>query len=112
MSRLISRELFHEQGDVLNIMRLRFAEGSIGSPHYNKGRTEVVLIEVGTLKIIYFDESLTPTSSYVLSRCSSSLWHKIPMNQIHQFVALEDNTVVLEILGGPFYEGCCVNINA
>jgi cupin fold WbuC family metalloprotein len=106
----VVREIFHEDGDLLNIMRLTLSAGPTGKPHYNRDRNEIVFVERGALKVILFDESMREISSTVIESSSYPCWHIIKMNQIHQFVALEDGAVILEVIGGEFFEGACVTI--
>ena len=113
MSELLNREIFHESGDILNVMSLTFSKGLCGLPHYNKDRDEVLFIEAGCLQLLLFDSSLNEIERIELSRLNADCrsWFRIPKNTIHQFDVLVDNTVVIEVLGGQFFSGACVNVH-
>jgi len=113
MAGLLKREIFHGDGDILNVMKLTFSEGLCGTPHYNKDRDEVLFVENGSLEVILFNDQLDETDKIQLSRLNSihKSWLRIPKNVIHQFNILVDKTVVIEVLGGEFFEGACVNID-
>ena len=112
MSKLLNREIFHKDGDILNVMSLTFSKGLCGMPHFNKDRDEVLFVEKGALQLLLFDGELNEIERIELSRLDSDckLWFRIPKNTIHQFDILVDNTVVIEVLGGEFFSGACVNV--
>jgi len=101
------REVFHNDGDVLNIMTLEFEENFVSKPHYNVGRDELLVVLSGKLEIVFYDKYLTKVSSEILEKGE---WVRIAAESIHQLKVLTSPTKVIEALGGVFKEGCCIQL--
>ena len=111
MGSLLQRILHHEPGSILNVMELRFSRGLVGKPHYNKDRDEVMVVLQGSLEIWLYDQNLKVYCKKMLCIDSTNLvWTLIPMNIIHQINVLSQEATVLEMLGGSFFEGACVDV--
>ena len=112
MGQLLKRSVHHDDNAILNIMTLTLSKGLIGNPHFNKDRDEVVVVLKGQLEIIYYDPDLLPLrKTNLYSGTNQDSWSLIKKNEIHQFNCLSEKVEILEILGGVFFDGACVNLS-
>lgn len=108
---LLSRQIHHESGSILNIMELSLSKGLIGTPHYNLDRDEVILILKGKIEVLLFDSSISPLESKFISADGlPRSWTKIKKNTIHQLRVVSNEAIILEIIGGVFFQGSCIEM--
>ena len=107
----MERIIHHQPGSVLNVMELTLPNGLIGNPHYNVDRDEVVFILSGSLEALFFDQDLKLKRSQIIVAQNKNLaWIIIPQNTIHQFNVISGEAIIIEIIGGAFFEGACIDV--
>lgn len=111
VGRLVRREIHHKEGSELNVMTLTLSQGLVGSPHANKRRDEAIFIITGTVNIRIYGSSFD--NNYKISTLSSEesgdKWILIEHNVIHQIECISSSAIIVETIGGKFFEGACIN---
>ena len=112
IGKLLSRQIFHEDNALLNVMELTLSKGKCGDPHFNKDRDEVIFVIDGHLEINFFDiedGKILKISETIVLQPDLQPWALIKQNIPHQLIIISEKAKVLEVIGGHFFEGACVN---
>ncbi len=108
---LVGREIHHKEGSELNVMTITLSQGLVGSPHANKGRDEAMFIISGTVNIRIYGSSID--NAYKTFTLSSDdlhdKWIFIDQDVIHQIECISTSAVIVETIGGSFFDGACIN---
>ena len=107
--RMIKREIHHDSDSILNVMKLELTHGLIGNPHKNVGRDEVMVVLNGEIEVALFsDVGIQEKTVRLQSRRND--WIKIEMNRVHQINVMSDEATILELIGGQFRQGACIDV--
>lgn len=96
---------FHDDlADPINRMLNAFEPGTYIQPHKheNPDKREVFILLRGSLVVVFFDNSGTPTDFVLLDRDKGSYAIEIPVGAWHSLFALESGSVVYEVKDGPY----------
>lgn len=96
---------FHDDlADPINRMLNAFEPGTYIQPHKheNPDKREVFIILRGSLVVVFFDNSGTPTDFVLLDRDKGNYAVEIPVGEWHSLFALESGSVVYEVKDGPY----------
>ena len=107
IGKILNRIICHEPDADLNVMKLELSKGIIGTPHYNKFRDEVLIVLEGDIELYCFGPAES-SISYRLTSGTPHSWNLIKAESSHQLNVLSPKAVVLEVIGGKFFEGACV----
>lgn len=96
---------FHDDlADPINRMLNAFEPGTYIQPHKheNPNKREVFIVLRGSLVVVFFDNSGTPTDFVLLDRDKGNYAVEIPVGVWHSVFALVSGTVVYEVKDGPY----------
>ena len=96
---------FHDDlVDPINRMLNAFEPGTYIQPHKheNPDKREVFIVLRGSLVVVFFDNSGTPTDFVLLEREKGNYAVEIPAGAWHSLFALESGSVVYEVKDGPY----------
>jgi cupin fold WbuC family metalloprotein len=96
---------FHDDlADPINRMLNAFEPGTYIQPHRheNPEKREVFIVLRGSLVVVFFDNSGTPSDFVLLDRDNGNFAVEIPVGAWHSVFALVSGTVVYEIKDGPY----------
>jgi len=96
---------FHDDlADPINRMLNAFEPGTYIQPHRheNPDKREVFIVLRGSLVVVFFDNSGTPTDFILLDRDKGNFAVEIPIGAWHSVFALISGTVVYEVKDGPY----------
>jgi len=96
---------FHDDlADPINRMLNAFEPGTYIQPHRheNPDKREVFIVLRGSLVVVFFDNSGTPTDFVLLNRDKGNYAVEIPVGAWHSLFALESGSVVYEVKDGPY----------
>ena len=96
---------FHDDlADPINRMLNAFEPGTYLQPHKheNPDKREVFIVLRGSLVVVFFDNSGTPTDFVLLDRDKGNYAVEIPVGAWHSLFALESGSVVYEVKDGPY----------
>jgi len=96
---------FHDDlADPINRMLNAFEPGTYIQPHRheNPDKREVFIVLCGSLVVVFFDNSGTPTDFVLLDRDKGNYAVEIPVGAWHSLFALESGSVVYEVKDGPY----------
>jgi cupin fold WbuC family metalloprotein len=96
---------FHEDlSDPINRMLNAFELGTYIQPHKheNPDKREVFIILRGSLVVVFFDNSGTPTDFVLLDGDKGNYAVEIPVGAWHSLFALKAGSVVYEVKDGPY----------
>ena len=96
---------FHDDlADSINRMLNAFEPGTYIQPHKheNPDKREVFIVLRGSLVVVFFDNSGTPTDFVLLDRDKGNYAVEIPVGAWHSLFALESGSVVYEVKDGPY----------
>ena len=96
---------FHDDlADPINRMLNAFEPGTYIQPHRheNPDKREVFIVLRGSLVMVFFDNSGTPTDFILLDRDKGNYAVEIPVGAWHSLFALEAGSVVYEVKDGPY----------
>lgn len=96
---------FHDDlADPINRMLNAFEPGTYIQPHKheNPDKREVFIVLRGSLVVVFFDNSGTPTDFVLLDRDKGNYAVEIPVGAWHSLFALESGSVVYEVKDGPY----------
>lgn len=90
--------------DPINRLLNAFEPGTYVQPHKheNPDKREVFIVLRGSLVVVFFDNSGSPTEFVLLDREKGNYAVEIPEGTWHTIVALESGTVVYEVKDGPY----------
>jgi cupin fold WbuC family metalloprotein len=97
---------FHDDlCDPINRMLNAFEPGTYIQPHKheNPDKREVFIVLRGSLVVVFFDNSGTPTDFVLLDRDKGNYAVEIPVEAWHSVFALVSGTVVYEVKDGPYF---------
>jgi len=97
---------FHDDlADPINRMLNAFETGTYIQPHKheNPDKREVFIVLRGSLVVVFFDSSGTPTDFVLLDREKGNFAVEIPVGVWHSLFALEVGSVVYEVKDGPYF---------
>ena len=96
---------FHDDlADPINRMLNAFEPGTYIQPHKheNPDKREVFILLRGSLVVVFFDNSGTPTDFVLLNRDKGNYAVEIPEGVWHSLFALKSGSVVYEVKDGPY----------
>jgi cupin fold WbuC family metalloprotein len=96
---------FHDDlADPINRMLNAFEPGTYIQPHKheNPDKREVFIVLHGSLVVVFFDNSGTPTDFILLNKEKGNFAVEIPIGMWHSILALESGSVVYEVKDGPY----------
>lgn len=96
---------FHDDlADPINRMLNALEPGTYIQPHRHKNpdKREVFIVLRGTLVVVFFDDSGTPTDFVLLNRDKGNYAVEIPVGAWHTLISLESGSVVYEVKDGPY----------
>ena len=96
---------FHDDlADSINRMLNAFEPGTYIQPHKheNPDKREVFIVLRGSLVVVFFDNSGTPTDFVLLDRDKGNYAVEIPVGAWHSLFSLESGSVVYEVKDGPY----------
>jgi cupin fold WbuC family metalloprotein len=96
---------FHDDlADPINRMLNAFEPGTYIQPHKheNPDKREVFIVLRGSLVVVFFDNSGTPTDFVLLDRDKGNYAVEIPVGAWHSLFSLESGSVVYEVKDGPY----------
>ena len=96
---------FHDDlADPINRMLNAFEPGTYIQPHKyeNPDKREVFIVLHGSLVVVFFDNSGTPTDFVLLDRDKGNYAVEIPVGAWHSLFALKSGSVVYEVKDGPY----------
>jgi len=96
---------FHDDlADPINRMLNAFEPGTYIQPHKheNPDKREVFIVLRGSLVVVFFDNSGTPTDFVLLDQDKGNYAVEIPVGAWHSVFALVSGTVVYEVKDGPY----------
>lgn len=104
----MKRTIHHEADAVLNVMELELSSSDLSRPHYNLDRDEVVFILEGRIRIQFADQYI------ILDSFDQEFpkWHLIKAGVAHTISSEATMSVILEVIGGQFFDGACVNLES
>ena len=90
--------------DPINRMLNAFEPGTYVQPHKheNPDKREVFIVLRGSLVVVFFDETGTPTDFVLLDQKNGIYSVEIPERVWHTLIAIETGTVVYEFKDGPY----------
>lgn len=97
---------FHDDlADPINRMLNAFEPGTYIQPHKHEtpDKREVFIVLRGSLVVVFFDDSGTPTDFVLLDRDKGNYAVEIPVGTWHTVIALESGSVVYEVKDGPYF---------
>ena len=96
---------FHDDlADSINRMLNAFEPGTYIQPHKheNPDKREVFIVLRGSLVVVFFDNSGTPTDFVLLDRDKGNYAVEIQVGAWHSLFSLESGSVVYEVKDGPY----------
>ena len=96
---------FHDDlADPINRMLNAFEPETYIQPHKheNPDKREVFIVLRGSLVVVFFDNSGTPTDFVLLDRDKGNFAVEIPVGAWHSVFSLESGSVVYEVKDGPY----------
>lgn len=104
LRRRVNHNFHDDLADPINRMLNAFEPGTYIQPHKheNPDKREVFILLRGSLVMVFFDNSGTPTDFVLLNRDKGNYAVEIPEGVWHSLFALESGSVVYEVKDGPY----------
>src|SRR5579862_9093022 len=100
--RLRSHLLLHDgHDDPVQRLVIALRRGTYVRPHVHSAQWEMLTLLRGACDVLFFDAAGRVTARTALSPSRTSVI-QIPQGQVHGAVAVEDDTVVIEVKPGPY----------
>jgi cupin fold WbuC family metalloprotein len=96
---------FHDDlADPINRMLNALEPGTYLQPHKheNPDKREVFIVVRGSLVVVFFDDSGSPTEFVLLDPVTANHAVEIPVGVWHTLIALKSGSVVYEVKDGPY----------
>jgi len=96
---------FHDDlADPINRMLNAFEPGTYLQPHKHEkpDKREVFIVLRGSLVVIFFDDTGSPSEFVLLDQLNGNHAVEIPVGAWHTLIALQSGSVVYEVKDGPY----------
>jgi cupin fold WbuC family metalloprotein len=87
--------------DPVQRLAIALRRGTYVRPHVHSAQWEMLTLLRGACDVLFFDQAGQVTARTALSPSATSVI-QIPQGQVHGAVAVEDDTVVIEVKPGPY----------